>query len=90
MIRFTTLSVMALAAALGPAWADVSQETIDSLGAPDSIETSIGTLEFKDGVPTTETARKYSTRSPSPTRSTSTTTASAAPRRWGWSRGSRS
>ena len=58
MIRLTTLSGMALAAALGPAWADVSQETIDSLGAPDSVETSIGTLEFKDGVPSDETAQK--------------------------------
>jgi hypothetical protein len=57
MIRFTTLSGMALAAALGPVWADVSQETIDSLGAPDSIETSIGTLEFKDGVPSDEAAQ---------------------------------
>jgi hypothetical protein len=57
MIRFTTLSGMALAAALGPDWADVSQETIDSLGAPDSNETSIGTQEFKDGVPSDEAAQ---------------------------------
>ncbi len=40
------------------AQADVSQETIDALGAPDSVETSIGTLDFKDGAPTAETAQK--------------------------------
>ena len=38
--------------------AQVSQETLDSLSAPDKIETSIGTLEFKDGAPSADTARK--------------------------------
>ncbi len=37
--------------------AQVSQETIQSLSAPDKIDTRIGTLEFKDGVPTDEAAR---------------------------------
>ncbi len=36
----------------------VSKETIQSLSAPDSIETRIGTLGFSDGVPSAETARK--------------------------------
>jgi len=40
------------------AHAEVSEETVRSLGAPDRIETSTGVLEFKDGVPTEETAQK--------------------------------
>ncbi len=50
-------SIAALAGATA-AYADVSEETLKSLGAPDRIETSIGTLEFKDGAPTAETAQK--------------------------------
>jgi hypothetical protein len=57
MIRLTSISGLALAAALGPAWAEVPQATIDALSAPDRIETRIGTLEFTDGVPSVETAR---------------------------------
>jgi hypothetical protein len=41
----------------GAAHADVSSETVKSLSAPDKVDTSIGTLEFKDGVPSAETAR---------------------------------
>uniref|UniRef100_UPI003670787D DUF1254 domain-containing protein n=1 Tax=Ruegeria meonggei TaxID=1446476 RepID=UPI003670787D len=37
--------------------ADVSKETVESLGAPDSIDTRIGTLEFSKGVPTDATAQ---------------------------------
>jgi hypothetical protein len=45
-----------------PALAQVSDAVIESLGAPDKVETRIGTLEFKDGVPTDETAsRVYDT-----------------------------
>jgi hypothetical protein len=55
-----TVLVSAFAAGLAAnpsaAMAQVSQETIDSLSAPDSVETSIGTLEFKDGAPTVESA----------------------------------
>ncbi len=58
MIRFASVSGLAIAAALGSAWADVSQETVESLSAPPSIDTRIGTLEFEDGVPTAETASK--------------------------------
>ncbi len=36
---------------------EVSNETIKSLGAPDKIETRVGTLEFKNGAPTAETAQ---------------------------------
>ena len=50
-------SIAALAGA-NAAYADVSEATLKSLGAPDRIETSIGTLEFKDGAPTVETAQK--------------------------------
>ena len=35
--------------------ADVSMETLKSISIPDKIETSIGTLEFFDGVPTDAT-----------------------------------
>ncbi|MCQ0091250.1 DUF1254 domain-containing protein [Roseovarius sp. M141] len=38
-------------------FADVSKETVQSLSAPDSIETRLGTLEFKGGVPSAETAQ---------------------------------
>ena len=37
--------------------ADVSEETIRSLSAPDSVDTRIGTLKFNDGVPTSDTAK---------------------------------
>jgi hypothetical protein len=40
-----------------PGWAEVPAATVEALGAPDSIETSIGTLEFSDGVPSAETAQ---------------------------------
>jgi len=48
-------SIAALASA---AYAQVSDETLKSLGAPDKLETRIGTLEFRDGVPGDETARR--------------------------------
>lgn len=40
------------------AQADVSQQTIDALGTPESIETSIGILDFKDGAPSAATAQQ--------------------------------
>ncbi|MBN9023044.1 MAG: DUF1254 domain-containing protein [Rhizobiales bacterium] len=45
-------------AGVGVARADVSEDTLRSLGAPDTIATDAGTLEFKDGVPTEATAQK--------------------------------
>jgi len=41
-----------------PALPQVSGDTLKSLGAPDRIETRIGTLEFKDGAPSAATAEK--------------------------------
>jgi hypothetical protein len=38
--------------------AQVPQETLESLSTPDTVETSIGTLEFRDGAPSVETAEK--------------------------------
>lgn len=47
-----------IAVTISPAHAEVSQQTITTLGAPDRIETRVGTLDFKDGVPTVATAEK--------------------------------
>lgn len=54
-------AALAVATALGgiaTASAEVSDATLKSLGAPDSIDTRIGTLEFKDGAPSDATAAK--------------------------------
>ena len=51
----TSCAILALATA---ARAEVSDATVKAIGAPDAIETSLGTLNFKDGVPTSETAAK--------------------------------
>ncbi len=51
-------SALALCLFAGTAWADVPSETVKSIGAPSSIDTRIGTLEFSDGVPSKETAQK--------------------------------
>ena len=40
-----------------PVAAQVSQDVLDSISTPDQLETSIGTLEFFDGIPTRETAK---------------------------------
>ncbi|RBW55000.1 DUF1254 domain-containing protein [Ruegeria sp. A3M17] len=53
----TFTSAVALSIAVGPSLADVSKETIDSLAAPNSIDTRIGTLEFTKGVPSEKTAQ---------------------------------
>ena len=56
-MSFRTLACgLALGLALaGTAHAQVSQETLDAISIPDKVETSIGTLEFFDGVPTDAT-----------------------------------
>jgi hypothetical protein len=41
-----------------PAAAQVSDKTLKSISTPDKVETGLGTLEFKDGAPTTETVQK--------------------------------
>ena len=48
--------VAGLLAVAGTAYAQVSEETVNSLVTPDTVETRIGTLEFKDGAPDPETA----------------------------------
>ena len=60
MSRTMTATGLLLALGLAPAWApalaDVSSEVVQSLGAPDSVETRIGTLDFEHGVPSDATA----------------------------------
>ncbi len=57
MMRPTFAIGLVLGLAFSPtAHADVSAETLQSLGAPDSVETRIGTLEFEHGVPSDATA----------------------------------
>ncbi len=56
-IRPTLMSLAAILA-VGPAFADVSAETIKSLSAPDTVDTRAGKLEFHDGVPSETTAAK--------------------------------
>lgn len=50
--------VLVIALSCQPAFAEVSQEVLDSISTPDKVETSIGTLEFLDGAPYPETAKK--------------------------------
>jgi len=61
-MRMKTKSAVAAMTALllagTAAVAEVSEQTLKSLGAADAIETSAGTLEFKDGVPTEASAQK--------------------------------
>lgn len=58
-INLASCTVLALAiAAATNAAADVSAATVKALGAPDSVETRAGTLTFKDGAPSTDTAQK--------------------------------
>ena len=59
MFRHSGAGVLALSLALPlAARAEVSEITVKSLSAPDSVETSIGTLNFNDGVPDADTAAK--------------------------------
>ena len=58
MIRLGCFSSLALGVALSAAQAEVAQDTLKSLSAPDSAETRIGPLRFEDGVPTPETASR--------------------------------
>lgn len=54
-IPLTVFSATLLVGA--PSMAQVSDSVLQSLSRPDTVETRIGTLNFKDGVPSTETAR---------------------------------
>jgi hypothetical protein len=51
-------AILALAAAVSTTSAQVSHATLESLSTPDRVETRIGTLDYKDGAPTAETAAK--------------------------------
>jgi hypothetical protein len=53
-----TLSLAFALLGLRPIAAQVSEETLKSLSTPDTVETRIGTLEFKDGAPGVDTAEK--------------------------------
>ncbi len=56
MIRTTTSAGLCLSILFSSsAFAQVSQETLQSISIPDKVEASIGTLEFFDGVPTDAT-----------------------------------
>jgi hypothetical protein len=52
-----TINAALIALLALPAGAQVSEETLQSLSTPDKVETSIGTLEFKDGAPSAATAQ---------------------------------
>jgi hypothetical protein len=55
---FYSLAIAATIAALGPnVHAEVSRQTLDAISAPDKVETRLGTLEYKDGVPTPATVQ---------------------------------
>ncbi|MCF3934383.1 DUF1254 domain-containing protein [Acuticoccus sp. M5D2P5] len=56
MFRHVITSCLLGFALAGPVAADVTSETIQSLSAPPSTESSIGTLQFDDGAPTEATA----------------------------------
>ena len=55
------LFISALATALlvpTTPFAEVAADVLESISTPDTVETSIGTLSFLDGAPTSETAKK--------------------------------
>jgi len=56
--RYAWAFAGALLASVSAARAAVPDQVVDSLGAPPSITTRFGTLDFKDGVPTDATAQK--------------------------------
>ncbi len=57
MMMRTLLASAGALCIVASANADVPEDTLRSLGAPDSVDTQIGTLTFKDGAPTAETAQ---------------------------------
>ena len=50
-------STLALCLLAGPASAEVSSETVQSLSAPKTVHTRVGTFDYSDGVPTDATAK---------------------------------
>ncbi|MBY8974541.1 DUF1254 domain-containing protein [Rhodobacteraceae bacterium NNCM2] len=57
MRRFSLIAAAACLSVGTAAHADVPEAVVKSLSAPDSVETSIGTLEFDRGVPSEATAQ---------------------------------
>lgn len=58
-LTIATMAALAGALSMGQiASAQVSEEELKSIQTPDTVETSIGTLKFFDGVPTAETAQR--------------------------------
>jgi len=51
-------TMLAIAIGFHPALAEISSEMMNSIMMPDKIETSLGTLEFRDGAPSKETVAK--------------------------------
>jgi hypothetical protein len=49
---------LVIALSTGLATAQVSGQTLNSISTPDRLETSLGTLEFRDGAPIKETVAK--------------------------------
>jgi len=58
MKKILSLSLVLTTWIVVPAFAQVSQEVLDSISTPNEVETSIGTLKFLDGSPLPETAEK--------------------------------
>jgi hypothetical protein len=58
MSRYSWAVGGVLLASVGTTQAQVPDKIVESLGAPPTITTSFGTLDFKDGVPTAGTAQK--------------------------------
>lgn len=58
MVRRILLLSCAFVLAAGLAFSEVSAETTKALSAPGTVDTRAGKLEFRDGVPTEETAQK--------------------------------
>jgi hypothetical protein len=54
----TAFALAALVVGVAPARAQVSQQTLDAIGAPAKVTTRIGVLEYKDGIPTAATVQK--------------------------------
>ena len=57
-IRILTTAIAASLVFGGATMAQTGSEIPPSLVTPDTVESNIGTLEYKDGVPTVETAKK--------------------------------
>jgi hypothetical protein len=61
-----SLAVTATVVALAPyVYAQVSQQTLETISTPNKVQTSLGTLEFTDGAPAKKPLRRSTTISTS-------------------------